>query len=130
MLGQARAVQHGIDAIAPPVARGFEGSDMASRMGMGCQPGAAASMAATKPGISASARGVALRASVRISSPSTQQRLVKSSISAGGAKRLHSMEKPRRAMRIENSRKKKAGGRKSPGPPSFFCQLKKGVTQN
>ena len=56
-------------------------------------------MSAMKPGSSPSMCGAAERASVTIASPRSSVRAAKSASVATGAKRLHSMEKPSRAMR-------------------------------
>ena len=56
-------------------------------------------MAATKPGSSPSMRGAAERASASRSAPPIRVRVRKSASVATGAKRLHSIEKPSRAMR-------------------------------
>ena len=73
------------------------GSAIASRIGTGSQA-PAASMSAMKPGIRPAYAG--RRSGHRRPSPAAQQRRVAKSASRGeGAKRLHSMEKPSRAMR-------------------------------
>jgi hypothetical protein len=74
------------------------GSAQHSRVGTGVQ-GPVASISRTKPGISPSEIGAALRASATMASPSSQVRLVKSVLAAGGDHLLHSIEKPSSAMR-------------------------------
>ena len=101
------------------------GSAIASRLGTGSH-GPAASMAAMKPGSSPSMRGAGERASASSSAPPIRVRVRKSASVATGAKRLHSMEKPRRAMRGSGE-----GGsliaqfpvvRRSAGSPSDRCR--------
>jgi hypothetical protein len=74
------------------------GSAMVGRIGTGCLA-PVASIAATTPGTSPSAIGLAQRASATIASRSSQTQDSESACVAGGAKALHSIEKPRMATR-------------------------------